>query len=66
MTTTSLSPAELAHLDLNGDGKVGAAERFVANVGIADAWLEERAEEGGLGGTVAGLLHKIVDRVDND
>jgi Trm5-related predicted tRNA methylase len=60
---------ELAYIaanDLNGDGKINAAEQFIAKVGEFDDKLEQRAERGGVVGAVAGLLHKVVDTLDND
>ncbi|MFK8023337.1 MAG: hypothetical protein AB8G26_05165 [Ilumatobacter sp.] len=56
----------LGAYDLDGDGKVSAVEEARAALGLADARLEQVAEEGGLKGKIADAAHHVVDRLDND
>lgn len=56
----------LAAYDLDGDGKISAIEEARAVLGVADARLEQVAEEGGLKGKIADAAHHVVDRFDND
>ena len=52
--------------DLDGDGKVSMAEEARARMGLLDARLEEAAEKGGITGKIAGVVHKLTDKLDND
>ncbi len=56
----------LAAYDLNGDGKISPIEEARAVLGVADARLEQVAEEGGFKGKIADAAHHIVDKLDND
>ena len=56
----------LAAYDLNGDGKISPIEEARAVLGVADAHLEQVAEEGGIKGKIADAAHHIVDKLDND
>lgn len=56
----------LAAYDLDGDGKISPVEEIRAGLGIADARLEQVAEEGGVKGKIADAAHHIVDKFDND
>ena len=56
----------VAAFDLDGDGEVSAVEDARATLGLADARLEQIAEEGGAKGKIARAAHKIVDKLDND
>jgi hypothetical protein len=56
----------VAAYDLDGDGEVSAVEDARAVLGLADARLEQIAEEGGAKGKLAEAAHKIVDKLDND
>jgi hypothetical protein len=56
----------LAAYDLDGDGKISPVEELRAGLGIADARLEQVAEEGGVKGKIADVAHHIVDKFDND
>ncbi len=58
--------AALEAFDLDRDGKVSDTEAARANLGVVDAWLQARAERGGVLGKLAGLAHRALDRVDND
>ena len=46
--------------------EVSAVEDARAVLGLADARLEQIAEEGGAKGKLAEAAHKIVDKLDND
>jgi len=52
--------------DLDGDGKISLREEAKARMGLFDASLEERAEKGGITGKIAGAVHKLTDKLDND
>jgi hypothetical protein len=52
--------------DLDGDGKISPVEEARAALGVADAKLEQVAEEGGVKGKIADAAHQILDRFDND
>lgn len=56
----------LGAYDLDGDGKISPVEEARAVLGVADARLEQVAEEGGLKGKIADAAHHIVDKLDND
>lgn len=56
----------LAAYDLDGDGKVSPIEEARAALGVADARLEQVAEEGGVKGKIAEAAHRLVDKLDND
>lgn len=56
----------VAAYDLDGDGDVSAVEDARAVLGLADARLEQIADEGGAKGKLAEAAHKIVDKLDND
>ena len=56
----------LAAYDLDGDGEIGVVEGLRAELGVVDARLEERADEGGITGKIANAAHHVVDRLDND
>lgn len=56
----------LAAYDLDGDGKISPIEEARAVLGVADARLEQVAEEGGLKGKIADAAHHLVDKLDND
>ncbi len=56
----------VAAYDLDGDGEVSAVEDARAVLGLADARLEQIADEGGAKGKLAEAAHKIVDKLDND
>jgi hypothetical protein len=56
----------VAAYDLDGDGEVSAVEDAKAVLGLADARLEQIADEGGAKGKIAGAAHKLVDKLDND
>jgi len=56
----------LAAYDLDGDGKISPIEEARAVLGVADARLEQIAEEGGLKGKLADAAHHVVDKLDND
>ena len=56
----------VAAFDLDGDGEVSAVEDARATLGLADARLEQIAEQGGTKGKIAGAAHKLVDKLDND
>ncbi len=56
----------VAAYDLDGDGEVSAVEDARAVLGLADARLEQIADEGGAKGKIAEAAHKIVDKLDND
>ena len=45
---------------------MSAVEGIRADLGVLDAQLEQKAEEGGITGKIADAAHKMVDRVDND
>jgi len=57
---------DLETYDLNDDGKISLSEVERARLGAIDARLEERAEEPGIRGKIAGLAHKVLDKFDND
>ncbi|MFT3853804.1 MAG: dienelactone hydrolase family protein [Ilumatobacteraceae bacterium] len=57
---------ETETFDLDGDGKVSLAEEARARMGLLDARLEEAAEHGGITGKIAGAVHKLTDKLDND
>jgi len=52
--------------DLDGDGDVSPVEDARAVLGLADARLEQMADEGGLTGKIAEAAHHVVDKLDND
>jgi hypothetical protein len=56
----------VAAYDLDGDGEVSPVEDARGFLGLADARLEQVANEGGTRGKVAGAAHRLVDRLDND
>ncbi len=56
----------IAAYDLDGDGEVSAVEDVRGKLGLADARLEQIAEEGGAKGKIADAVHHIVDKFDND
>ena len=56
----------IAAYDLDGDGEVSAIEDARAVLGLADARLEQIADEGGAKGKIAEAAHHIVDKFDND
>lgn len=56
----------LAAYDLDGDGKISPIEEARAALGVADARLEQVAEEGGIKGKIADAAHHVVDKLDND
>lgn len=56
----------LAAYDLDGDGKISPIEEARAALGVADARLEQVAQEGGIKGKIADAAHHLVDRLDND
>jgi len=56
----------VAAYDLDGDGEVSAVEDARAVLGLADARLEQIADEGGAKGKLAEAAHKLVDKLDND
>ncbi len=56
----------LAAYDLDGDGKVSPVEEARAALGLADARLEQLADEGGVKGKIADAAHHVVDKFDND
>ena len=58
--------ARLAAYDLDEDGTVSLGEDARARLGIIDARLAAIAAEPGLKGKVAGIAHRIVDKIDND
>jgi hypothetical protein len=60
------SKEDLETYDLNEDGKISLSEVERARLGAIDARLEERAEEPGIRGKIAGLVHKVLDKFDND
>ena len=66
----TLDPAdpdvETETFDLDGDGKISLGEEAKARMGLFDASLEERAEKGGITGKIAGAVHKLTDKLDND
>ena len=66
----TLDPAdpdvETETFDLDGDGKISLGEEAQARMGLLDARLEERAEKGGITGKIAGAVHKLTDKLDND
>ena len=55
-----------AAYDIDGDGDVSAVEDARAALGIADAKLQQLAEEGGITGKIADAAHHVVDKLDND
>ncbi|MFM2070025.1 MAG: hypothetical protein RLZZ623_288 [Actinomycetota bacterium] len=57
---------DLATYDLDDDGEISIVEAERARLGLVDARLEEIAHEGGVKGSLAGALHKLVDKLDND
>lgn len=56
----------VAAYDLDEDGEVSPVEDARGFLGLADARLEQLADEGGAKGKVAEAAHRIVDRLDND
>lgn len=56
----------VAAYDIDGDGDVSPVEDARAALGIADAKLEQLAEEGGITGKIAEAAHHVVDKLDND
>ena len=64
--TAEEEASRLAAYDLNDDGHVGPIEEIRGTLGLADARLEQIADEGGIKGKVADAAHHIVDRLDND
>lgn len=66
----TLDPAdpsiETETFDLDGDGKISMTEEARARMGLLDARLEEAAEKGGLKGKIAGAMHKLTDKLDDD
>lgn len=52
--------------DLDGDGDVSPVEDVRAVLGLADARLEQIAEDGGVAGKIAEAAHHVVDKLDND
>jgi len=58
--------ARIGAYDLDGDGEISPIEDARAQLGMADARLEQVAEKGGIKGKIAGAAHHIVDRIDND
>lgn len=65
-TAASDEESYVAAYDLDGDGEVSPVEDARGFLGLADARLEQLADEGGAKGKVAEAAHKIVDRLDND
>ncbi|MDP2290569.1 MAG: hypothetical protein Q8M22_05230 [Actinomycetota bacterium] len=57
---------ELDAYDLDGDGEISVLEAERARLGLVDARLEEIAEHGGITGAIADVVHKVVDKLDND
>jgi carboxymethylenebutenolidase len=66
----TLDPAdpsvETETFDLDHDGKVSLIEEGRARLGLLDARLEQAAEHGGVTGKIAGVVHKLTDKLDND
>lgn len=62
----SATDAQLEAYDLDGDGHISLIENERARLGIVDAKLERMAAKGGLAGVVARVVHRVVDRFDND
>jgi hypothetical protein len=60
------SPEDLETYDLNEDGKISLLEVIRERLGAIDAGLEQRSRQPGLRGKIAGALHRIVDKTDND
>ena len=60
------SEEEIAAFDLDGDGEISLVEQERARLGVVDARLEQIAEGGGVTGKIAGALHKVVDKLDED
>jgi hypothetical protein len=57
---------DLVSYDLNDDGKISPIEGARFELGIADARLEELAEQPGLKGKIADVAHHLLDKLDND
>lgn len=57
---------DLVSYDLNEDGKISPLEGARFELGIADARLEEIAQEGGVKGKIADVAHHLLDKLDND
>lgn len=57
---------DLETYDLNDDGKISLSEVVRERLGAIDARLENRAEKPGIRGKIAGVAHKVLDKVDND
>jgi hypothetical protein len=57
---------ELGAFDLDNDGEIGVIEEERARLGVIDARLEAIADDGGVKGKIAGVAHRIVDKLDND
>lgn len=58
--------AQVEAYDLDGDGKISLVEQERARLGLVDAHLEEVAEGDGPAAKIAEVVHKVVDRLDND
>jgi hypothetical protein len=58
--------AQVDAYDLDGDGKISLIEQERARLGLVDAHLEEVAEGDGPAAKLAEVVHKVVDRLDND
>jgi len=57
---------DLETYDLNEDGKISMSDVERARLGEIDARLEQIAEEPGIRGKIAGAVHKVLDKFDND
>jgi hypothetical protein len=58
--------AALEAYDLDGDGRISLTEDTRAVLGMADARAEELAAEPGLKGKFNRVVHRILDKLDND
>jgi hypothetical protein len=58
--------AELDAYDLDDDGQVSLTENLRGELGMLDAQAEQAAEEPGLKGKTAKVVHRILDKFDND
>lgn len=65
-TTDTAADTDLETYDLDGDGEISVLEAERARLGLVDARLEEIAEHGGITGAIADVVHKVVDKLDND
>jgi hypothetical protein len=58
--------AALEAYDLDGDGRISLSEDTRAVLGMADARADELAAEPGLKGKINRVVHRILDKLDND